>query len=84
MSRYRGNPHRRRGFLGEAVHMGRKMLYSADHFFRAAGPTMKQIAMVAAPAISAMGPTGKIVGSGIAAIGSAADGYSQLRGQLGD
>ena len=51
--------------------MGRKMLYSADHFFRAAGPTMKQIAMVAAPAVSAMGPTGKIVGSGIATIGSA-------------
>ena len=44
---------------------------------------MKQIAMVAAPAVSAMGPTGKIVGSGIAAIGSAADGYAQLRGQLG-
>ena len=84
MTRYKGNPNRRRGFLGEAVHMGRRMLYSADHFFRAAGPTMKQIAMVAAPAIAAMRPTGKIVGSGIAALGSAAGGYSELRQSLGD
>ena len=43
---------------------------------------MKQIAMVAGPAIAAMGPTGKIVGSGIAALGSAAGGYSELRQQL--
>ena len=84
MTRYRGNQHRRRGFLGEAIHMGRKMLYSADHFLRSAGPTMKQISMVAGPAIAAMGPTGKIVGSGIAALGSAAGGYSELRQQLGD
>ena len=80
MTRYRGNPHRRRGFLGEAVHMGRKMLYSADHFFRAAGPTMKQIAMVAAPAIAKSNPA---AGAAVAAIGQAADGYAQLRGQLG-
>ena len=80
MTRYRGNPHRRRGFLGEAVHMGRKMLYSADHFFRAAGPTMKQIAMVAAPAIAKTNPA---AGAAVAAIGQAADGYAQLRGQLG-
>ena len=80
MTRYRGNPNRRRGFLGEAVHMSRKMLYSADHFFRAAGPTMKQIAMVAAPAIAKTNPA---AGAAVAAIGQAADGYAQLRGQLG-
>ena len=60
--------------------MGRKMLYSADHFFRAAGPTMKQIAMVAAPAIAKTNPA---AGAAVAAIGQAADGYAQLRGQLG-
>ena len=81
MTRYRGNPNRRRGFLGEAVHMGRKMLYSADHFFRAAGPGIRQIAMVAAPAIAKTNPA---AGAAVAAIGQAADGYSQLRGQLGD
>ena len=83
MTRYRAPP-RRRGLLGNFVHSARKALYTADHFLRASGPMMKQIAMVAAPAVSAMGPTGKIVGSGIAALGSAADGYSQLRQQLGD
>ena len=61
--------------------MGRKMLYSADHFFRAAGPTMKQLAMVAAPAIAKANPA---AGAAVAAIGQAADGYSQLRQQLGD
>ena len=49
MTRYRGNPHRRRGFLGEAVHMDRKVLYSADHFFMSAGLGIRQIAMTAAP-----------------------------------
>ena len=81
MTRYRHNTQRRRGFLREAVHMGRRMLYSADHFFRAAGPTMKQIAMVAAPAIAKTNPA---AGAAVAAIGQAAGGYSELRQQLGD
>ena len=81
MTRYRGNPHRRRGFLGEAVHMGRKMLYSADHFFRSAGPGIRQLAMSAAPMIAKSNPA---AGAAVAAIGSAAGGYSDLRQQLGD
>ena len=83
MTRYRAPP-RRRGLLGNFVHSARKALYTADHFLRASGPAIKQIAQVAAPAISAMGPTGKIVGSGIAAGAMAVDGYNQLRQQLGD
>ena len=81
MTRYRGNPHRRRGFLGEAVHMGRKMLYSADHFFRSAGPGIRQIAMTAAPMIAKSNPA---IGAAVAAVGQAAGGYSELRQQLGD
>ena len=81
MTRYRGNPHRRRGFLEEAVHMGRKMLYSADHFFRSAGPGIRQLAMTAAPMIAKSNPA---AGAAVAAIGSAAGGYSDLRQQLGD
>ena len=42
---------------------------------------MKQIAMVAAPAIAKSNP---VAGAAFAAIGQAADGYSQLRQQLGD
>ena len=70
--------------MGTFVHSARKALYTADHFLRASGPMMKQIAQVAAPAISTMGPTGKIVGSAIGATAMAVDGYSQLRQQLGD
>ena len=81
MIRYRGNPNRRRGFLGEAVHMGRKMLYSADHFFRTAGPGIRQLSMTAAPMIAKSNPA---IGAAVAAIGQAAGGYSELRQQLGD
>ena len=80
MTRYRAPP-RRRGLLGNFVHSARKALYTADHFLRASGPMMKQIAMVAAPAIAKANPT---AGAAVAAIGQAADGYSQLRQQLGD
>ena len=80
MTRYRAPP-RRRGLLGNFVHSARKALYTADHFLRASGPMMKQIAMVAAPAIAKSNPA---AGAAVAAIGQAADGYSQLRQQLGD
>jgi len=80
MTRYRAPP-RRRGLLGNFVHSARKALYTADHFLRASGPVMKQIAMVAAPAIAKTNPA---AGAAVAAIGQAADGYSQLRQQLGD
>ena len=80
MTRYRAPP-RRRGLLGNFVHSARKALYTADHFLRASGPMMKQIAMVAAPAIAKTNPA---AGAAVAAIGQAADGYSQLRQQLSD
>ena len=74
-------PQRRRGFLNEAVHLGRRALGSADHFLRTYGPGMKQLAMGIAPAIARSNPA---LAAGIATVGSAADGYSQLRTQLGD
>ena len=62
--------------------MGRKMVYSADHFFRSAGPSIRQIAMTAAPMIAKLNPA---AGAAVAAIGQAAGGYSELRQQqLGD
>ena len=67
--------------MGTFMHSARKALYTADHFLRASGPMMKQIAMVAAPAIAKTNPA---AGAAVAAIGQAADGYSQLRQQLGD
>ena len=80
MTRYRAPP-RRRGILGNFVHSARKALYTADHFLRAAGPGIRQVAMIAAPQIAKTNPA---AGAAVAAIGQAADGYSQLRQQLGD
>ena len=60
---------------------GRKALGSADHFLRTYGPSMEQLAMGLAPAIARSNPA---LAAGIATVGQAADGYSQLRIQLGD
>ena len=74
-------PQRRRSVLNEAMHLGRKALGSADHFLRTYGPGMKQLAMGIAPALARSNP---VAASVIATVGQAADGYSQLRTQLGD
>ena len=74
-------PQRRRGVLNEAMHLGRRALGGADHFLRTYGPGMKQLAMGIAPAIARSNPA---LAAGVAAVGQAADGYSQLRTQLGD
>ena len=67
--------------MGEAVHLGRKALGSADHFLRTYGPGMKQLAMGIAPAIAR---SNSVAASLIATVGQAADGCSQLRTSLGD
>ena len=67
--------------MGEAVHLGRRALGTADHFLRTYGPSMKQLAMGIAPTIARSNPA---LAAGIASAGQAADGYSQLRTQLGD
>ena len=72
-------PQRRRGVLNEAMHLGRRALGGVDHFLRAYGPGMKQIAMGLAPAIARSNPA---LAAGIATVGNAADGYSQLRTQM--
>ena len=74
-------PQRRRGFMNEAVHLGRKMLGGADHFLRTYGPGMKQLAMGIAPAIAKSNPA---LAAGIASVGQSAGGYSALRSQLPD
>ena len=67
--------------MKEAVHLRRRALGSADHFLRTYGPGMKQLAMGIAPDIARSNP---VAASLIAMVGQAADGYSQLRTQLGD
>jgi hypothetical protein len=67
--------------MNEAVHLGRKMLGGADHFLRAYGPSLKQLAMGIAPAVARSNPA---LAAGIASVGQAAGGYSELRPRLGD
>ena len=73
---------RHRSFLSHAMHQGREFLRGTDHFFfKTWGPAMKQVAQIAAPALAGTNPA---LAAGVAAVGQAADGYSQLRSQLGD
>ena len=72
---------RQRSFLSHALHQGRQFMSGVDGFFRSYGPAMKQIAQIAAPALAGTNPA---LAAGVAAVGQAADGYSQLRSQLGD
>ena len=72
---------RQRSFLSQAMNQGREFLGGVDSFFRTYGPAMKQIAQIAAPALAGSNPA---LAAGVAAVGQAADGYAQLRSQLGD
>ena len=72
---------RQRSFLSRAMNQGREFLGGVDSFFRTYGPAMKQVAQIAAPALAGSNPA---LAAGVAAVGQAADGYSQLRSQLGD
>ena len=63
------------------MNQGREFLGGVDSFFRTYGPAMKQVAQIAAPALAGSNPA---LAAGVAAVGQAADGYAQLRSQLGD
>ena len=71
---------RHRSFISHALHHGREFLRGTDHFFRSWGPAMKTVAQIAAPALASSNPA---AAAAVAAVGQAADGYSQLRSQLG-
>ena len=73
---------RRIGFVGNLAHYGREFARHADGFVRTFGPTLKTMAMSAAPALLAAGaPQAATV---TAVTGQAADGYSQLRAAMPD
>ena len=70
---------RHRSFIERVNHFGREFGRHTDTFFRVAGPAIKQVAQVAAPALLARG-----LPAVAAVAGQAADSYSQLRSQLPD
>ena len=68
--------------MSEAIHLGRRALGSMDHVLRNYGPVYKQFAQTAAPMLAQAGYAP--AAAALAASAQAADGYSQLRSQLGD
>ena len=72
---------RQRSFLAHAMNQGREFLGGVDSFFPTYGPAMKQVAQIAAPTLAGSNPA---LAAGVTAVGQAADGYAQLRSQLGD
>ena len=71
----------RRGFIDQVTHFGREVGRHTDMFFRVAGPALKTIATGVAPALAAAGMPQAAALTAVA--GQAADGYSQVRDQLG-
>ena len=68
------------GCVVNLAHYGREFARHADGFVRTFGPTLKTMAMSAAPALLAAGaPQAATV---TAVMGQAADGYSQLRAAM--
>ena len=68
--------------MSEAVHLGRKALGGVDHVLRTYAPVYKKFAQTAAPMLASAGYAP--AAAALAASAQAADGYSQLRTQLGD
>ena len=73
---------RKIGFVGNLAHYGREFARHADGFVRTFGPTLKTMAMSAAPALLAAGAPQ--AAATVATLGQAADGYSQLRAAMPD
>ena len=78
MRPHRGQRHR--GFLNQAMHDGREFGCHADVFLRAMGPTLRTVAMSAAPALASAGMPQAAAATAV--LGQATGGYSQLRSQL--
>ena len=78
MRPHRGRRHR--GFVNQAMHYGREFARHADVFFRGMGPTVRAVAMSAAPALANAGMPQAAAATAV--LGQAAGGYNQLRSQL--
>ena len=73
-------PRMHTSMVGGALHVGKEFLHSADQCVRMFGPTVRQLAQVAAPVLASSG--NPIVAPTLASVAQAADGYSQLRAAL--
>ena len=75
---------RRRGFLNNAVHMGKRAFGSVDHFLVSHGANIAKFTEAAAPMLATKGGAYGPAAAGILAVASeGAGGYAALRQQLG-
>ena len=75
---------KRRGFLSNAMHLGKRAFGSVDHFLLSHGANIKKFTAAAAPMLATKGgPYGPAAGTVLGAIGEGAGGYAALRQQLG-
>ena len=80
--RYQRARARRGGFVNRVLHHGREFGRHVDGFLRQFGPALNIAAMSAAPALAHAGLPQAAAAAAV--LGQAADGYSQLRSQLGE
>ena len=75
---------KRRGFMSNALHMGKRAFGTVDHFLVSHGAQVAKITAAAAPMLATKGgPYGVAAGAVLGAIGEGAGGYAALRQQLG-
>jgi hypothetical protein len=75
---------KRRGFMSNALHLGKRAFGTADHFLLSHGANIKKFTEAAAPMLAMKGgPYGPAAGAIVGALGEGAGGYAALRQQLG-
>jgi len=75
---------KRRGFMSNALHMGKRAFGTVDHFLVSHGAQVAKFTAAAAPMLASKGgPYGPAAGAVLGAIGEGAGGYAALRQQLG-
>ena len=75
---------RRRGFLSNAVHMGKRAFGTVIHFLVNNGANIAKFTAAAGPILATKaGPYGPAAGAVLGVIGEGAGGYAALRQQLG-
>ena len=78
--RYQRARARRAGFVNRVLHHGRECGRHVDAFLRQYGPTLKTVAMSAAPALANAGMPQAAVAAAV--MGQATGSYASLRSQM--
>ena len=75
---------KRRGFMSNALHVGKRAFHTVDHFLVSHGANIAKFTAAAAPMIATKGGAYGPAAAGLLAVaGEGAGGYAALRQQLG-